>query len=110
MHARALLENLIIAHGETYASISQLLGRNYAYIQQYIKRGSPRVLKPADQRKLAEYFHMPADFLVAVDGDPDVSRARASAFIQQALEVCEREGFVVAAGHLQQAIGSIHSP
>ena len=51
------LENLIRAtRGESYASISRLLGRNEAYLQQFVKRGSPRRLAEADRALLARYF------------------------------------------------------
>jgi hypothetical protein len=54
--ARAALQRLIEERGEDYAGLSRLLGRNPAYIQQYIKRGSPRRLAEADRRLLARYF------------------------------------------------------
>lgn len=54
--ARAALDALIRERREDYASISRLLGRNAAYIQQFIKRGVPRKLDEADRRTLARYF------------------------------------------------------
>jgi len=54
--ARAALQRLIDASGEGYAGLSRLLGRNPAYVQQYIKRGSPRRLAVGDRRLLARYF------------------------------------------------------
>jgi hypothetical protein len=54
--ARAALQRLIDERGEDYASLSRLIGRNAAYVQQYIKRGSPRVLAEADRRVFARYF------------------------------------------------------
>ena len=39
-----------------YAGLSRLLGRNPAYIQQFIKRGSPRRLEEADRGTLARFF------------------------------------------------------
>jgi len=33
-----------------------VLGRNHAYLQQYINRGSPRALSEIDRLKLSEYF------------------------------------------------------
>ncbi len=33
-----------------------MLGRNPAYIQQYVRRGVPKRLKEAERRKLARYF------------------------------------------------------
>lgn len=54
--SRAALERLIEERGEDYAGLSRLLGRNPAYVQQYIKRGSPRRLAEEDRRRLARYF------------------------------------------------------
>lgn len=53
---RANLEELIRGRGEDFASLSRLIGRNAAYIQQFIKRGVPKKLDEADRRVLAEYF------------------------------------------------------
>ena len=53
---RAFLENLIIERKEDYAALSRLIGRNSAYIQQFIKRGTPRKLAEEDRQKLARYF------------------------------------------------------
>ena len=53
---RALLERLIEERGEDYAGLSRLIGRNPSYVQQYIKRGSPRRLAEDDRRALARYF------------------------------------------------------
>jgi phage repressor protein C with HTH and peptisase S24 domain len=53
---RAALQRLMDAKGEDYAGLSRLLGRNAAYVQQYMKRGSPRRLGEDDRRLLAHYF------------------------------------------------------
>lgn len=53
---RTALERLIRERREGYAGLSRLLGRNPAYIQQFIKRGSPRKLDADDLRTLARYF------------------------------------------------------
>lgn len=53
---RYTLDHLIQSRGEDYRSISRLLGRNAAYIQQFIHRGVPRKLDEDDRRKLATYF------------------------------------------------------
>jgi hypothetical protein len=53
---RIVLERLIAERGENYADLSRLLKRNPAYIQQFIKRGSPRKLDEEDRRVLARYF------------------------------------------------------
>jgi phage repressor protein C with HTH and peptisase S24 domain len=53
---RIILEQLIEERREDYAALSRLIGRNSAYIQQFIKRGTPRKLAEDDRRKLARYF------------------------------------------------------
>lgn len=52
------LDGLIAANGDNYARISSLLGRNPAYIQQFIKRRVPRSLNERDRRILARYFNV----------------------------------------------------
>jgi phage repressor protein C with HTH and peptisase S24 domain len=54
--ARAALDALIRERREDYASLSRLLNRNPAYIQQFIKRGVPKKLDEEDRAKLARYF------------------------------------------------------
>jgi len=53
---RFMLERLVRERGEDYASLSRLIGRNAAYVQQYIKRGTPKRLEENDRRLLARYF------------------------------------------------------
>lgn len=53
---RAALARLIEERREDYASLSRLIGRNPAYIQQFIKRGTPRKLSEEDRKILARYF------------------------------------------------------
>lgn len=38
------------------AALSGMLGRNPSYLQQYVRKGSPRKLEEQDRRKLAEFF------------------------------------------------------
>jgi len=54
--ARTTLQRLIDERGEDYASLSRLLGRNAAYIQQFMKRGTPKKLPEDYRRILARYF------------------------------------------------------
>jgi hypothetical protein len=53
---RAALDRLLTERGLDYARISQVIGRNPAYIQQYIKRGSPRRLAEQDRARIAAYL------------------------------------------------------
>lgn len=72
--ARQTLDRLIAERRDNYGAVSRLLGRNPAYIQQYIKRGSPRKLDEQDRRTLARYFGVEETLL----GGPEVVPARAA--------------------------------
>lgn len=65
---RATLERLCAERGEDFAGLSRLLGRNPAYIQQFVRRGTPRRLNERDRRTLARYFAIPESML----GGPEV--------------------------------------
>lgn len=54
--ARRGLQDAARARGHSLAELSRLLGRNAAYLQQYVARGSPRHLDEPDLRKLAEFL------------------------------------------------------
>lgn len=57
---RRALDELIKERGESYSSVSRLLSRNAAYIQQFIKRGSPARLDDSDIAQLSVHFGVPA--------------------------------------------------
>ncbi|RMB52385.1 phage repressor protein C with HTH and peptisase S24 domain [Sphingomonas sp. PP-CE-3A-406] len=53
---RAALATLAAARGDSLAALSAMLGRNAAYLQQYVRRGSPRILGERDRRLLSAYL------------------------------------------------------
>jgi hypothetical protein len=53
---RAVLDRLISENGDDYSGLSKLVGRNAAYIQQFIKRGSPKRLGEQERAILAHYY------------------------------------------------------
>ena len=61
--ARIELQRLIDERREDYASLSRLLGRNSAYVQQFMKRGSPKKLPEDERRTLARYFGVSEELL-----------------------------------------------
>src|SRR6187200_1786621 len=67
---REFLERLCAERGEDFAGLSRMLGRNAAYIQQFVRRGVPKRLKEEERRKLARYFSVPEELL---GGPPDDS-------------------------------------
>jgi len=60
---RLVLERLCAERGEDFAGLSRMLGRNAAYIQQFVRRGVPKRLKEEERRKLARYFSIPETLL-----------------------------------------------
>lgn len=50
------LERLAAARGVSLSELSRLLGRNLAYLQQFVRRGTPRRLAEQDRRTLAQFL------------------------------------------------------
>jgi phage repressor protein C with HTH and peptisase S24 domain len=53
---RRRLHDLARERGVSLASLSEMIGRNSSYLQQFIRKGSPRKLEEADRRTLAQFF------------------------------------------------------
>ena len=66
---RQVLERLCAERGEDFAGLSRMLGRNSAYIQQFVRRGVPRRLGEEERRKLARYFGVAETMLGGPAGD-----------------------------------------
>lgn len=54
--ARTRLLELSEGQRVSLAALSQMIGRNPTYLQQYIRKGSPRKLDEADRLQLASFF------------------------------------------------------
>ncbi|MCX8505269.1 MAG: S24 family peptidase [Alphaproteobacteria bacterium] len=57
---RRYLHGLIEARSLTLSEVSRAIGRNHAYLQQYLMRGSPRILPEEIRIKLGEYLGVDA--------------------------------------------------
>jgi len=53
---RARLLALATERGASLSGLSELIGRNSTYLQQFIRKGSPRKLEETDRRTLARFF------------------------------------------------------
>ena len=53
---RERLLELAQANGMSLAALSDMIGRNPSYLQQFIRKGSPRKLEEHDRRVLASFF------------------------------------------------------
>ncbi|MEY4269480.1 MAG: hypothetical protein RLZZ58_696 [Pseudomonadota bacterium] len=84
---RAALDRLIAEAGTDYSALSRLIGRNAAYVQQFMKRGTPRRLAEGDRARLAAYFGVPESVLggrierVATRGSAPSRAAASMAFV-----------------------------
>ncbi len=56
LEPRERLLELARERGTPLAQLSKLIGRNATYLQQFIRKGSPRKLEEEDRRILAEFF------------------------------------------------------
>lgn len=73
---REILATLIAEHRTNFGALSRLLGRNPAYIQQFIKRGTPRRLDERDRRVLAEFFGVDEGLLGAPEREDAEARGQ----------------------------------
>jgi len=55
-NARERLLELSRERGSSLAALSEMIGRNPSYLQQFIRKGSPRKLEEQDRRALADFF------------------------------------------------------
>jgi len=53
---RQHLLSLATARGVSLSELSRLIGRNGTYLQQFVRKGSPRKLEETDRRTLAQFF------------------------------------------------------
>lgn len=70
---RKRLDQLIRQAGDSYAGVSKRIGRNPAYVQQFIRRGVPRRLSEQDRVHLSSHFGVSEHYL---GGQPSASSQR----------------------------------
>lgn len=73
---RETLVSLAAAHGVSLAQLSALIGRNSSYLQQFIRKGSPRKLEESDRHTLARFFGVDEGRLGAPEGDSGVDAGK----------------------------------
>jgi phage repressor protein C with HTH and peptisase S24 domain len=93
--ARATLERLCAERGESLAGLSRLLGRNDAYLQQYLRKGTPRRLPETERRMLARYFAIPDAMLGGPPADPDATPGALVAVSRSAVRAGAGAGAIV---------------
>lgn len=100
--ARLELQQLARTRGASLSELSQLIGRNAAYIQQYIKRGTPAYLDERDRRILADYLGVDEQLLDAGNGSIP---GRPTLLIVPRLDVLASAGPGAAAPGLEATLG-----
>ena len=60
---RKLIEDRFVQLGLTMSKVSVEIGRNHAFLQQFLRRGIPRELHERDREQLAKFLGIPADDL-----------------------------------------------
>lgn len=75
--SRARLLQLVGEQGASLSGLSEMLGRNPTYLQQFVRKGSPRKLEETDRRRLAQFFGVdeaelgaPEDFSLGAAAKP----------------------------------------
>jgi phage repressor protein C with HTH and peptisase S24 domain len=74
---RVRLLELANARGVSLSGLSELIGRNSTYLQQFIRKGSPRKLEEVDRRTLARFFGVDEAELGAPEDNSSVSAGKA---------------------------------
>ena len=94
--ARARLLELSRSRGSSLAGLSALIGRNSSYLQQFIRKGSPRKLEERDRKVLAEFFGVDESELGAAEEKSYASSRSASG--DEDFHAIPRLSFAAAAG------------
>src|SRR3989337_3835898 len=94
---RKLVERLCAERGEDFAGLSSLIGRNSAYIQQFVRRGVPKKLSEKDRRILARYFAIPESMLGGPDGDYGAGQSGLVPVMQSAVRASAGPGAIPSA-------------
>ncbi|WP_245653727.1 S24 family peptidase [Novosphingobium rosa] len=80
---RSRLVELAQERRTSLAALSELIGRNTTYLQQFVRKGSPRKLEEGDRRTLARFFGVAESELGGVEDKslPLVPKREASAWV-----------------------------
>ncbi|SFP33587.1 S24 family peptidase [Sphingomonas rubra] len=68
------LTELAATRGVSLAALSAMIGRNAAYLQQFVTRGTPRALAEGDRRTLAAFFEVDEEVLGGPPAPPAAIR------------------------------------
>lgn len=99
---RAVLEHLCRVRGVDFATLSRHVGRNPAYIQQFIRRGTPKRLPEEERRLIARFLDVDEGLL---GGPPAPSALGLVPVAQRPVRVAAGTGQVVRDEEAQHYFG-----
>lgn len=73
---RARLLELSAQSGVSLSQLSMLIGRNTSYLQQFVRKGSPRKLEETDRRALARFLGVNESELGAPEENSSISQEK----------------------------------
>lgn len=82
--SRSRLLDLSAQRRVSLAQLSGLIGRNASYLQQFVRKGSPRKLEEHDRRTLASFFGVDE---AELGGSEEISRANISISLSDWIDV-----------------------
>ena len=74
---RGRLLDLAAGRSVSLAQLSALIGRNASYLQQFVRKGSPRKLEEGDRRTLAQFFGVDESVLGAPEDNSRIVGGKA---------------------------------
>lgn len=74
---RGRLLDLAAGRQVSLAQLSALIGRNASYLQQFVRKGSPRKLEESDRRTLAQFFGVDESVLGAPEDNSRIVGGKA---------------------------------
>lgn len=74
---RGRLLDLAAGRHVSLAQLSALIGRNASYLQQFVRKGSPRKLEESDRRTLAQFFGVDESVLGAPEDNSRIVGGKA---------------------------------
>jgi hypothetical protein len=82
---RALVLQLVAEKGADLAQVSRAIGKNHAYLQQFLKRGKPRLLPEVVRENLGRYFGVDPNRFRSPEPEPRISAAPDPALLARAI-------------------------
>lgn len=88
---RTALTTAAAARGVALSALSKMIGRNAAYLNQYVRRGSPKRLQERERRLLADFLGLKPIALQDLSDRPGAADAAQIDGLASAIRMARRE-------------------